>query len=185
MSRQETSSNNSIDSAISECDSYISDNRRTARLLLVLAIQLSLMALLGAIYLFVFLPERGAATSSPITTPIVSGILLLVSVLIGVLVSLYRFHLMEIARTEHYKIGFLRIRIAANNPGTGFGSEVRDSLTDGAFFYEHARAKTSVRVESPLPGHPTSDLSAALVGKLLEGIDIVVKPKAGASRADE
>jgi hypothetical protein len=33
------------------------------------------------------------------------------------------------------------------------------------------------KVESPLPGHPTSDLMTGIVNKILEKFEVEVKPK--------
>ncbi|MCX7176487.1 MAG: hypothetical protein NT159_21700 [Proteobacteria bacterium] len=173
-----------LDEAIEECSSYISENRKSARLLLVGLLQLGLLAVMGAAYLFVFLPRFEGASQSTLMTSVVSGILILVSILLGVLVSLYRFHLLEIARTEHYKIGFLRIRVAANNTSKGFGTEVRRALTDGAFIYESSKPARPGRVDSPMPGHPTSDISTTLINRVLDGIDISLKPKAARGPRD-
>lgn len=166
-----------LDQAIEECSSYITENRKSSRMLLMALLQLGMLAAMGAVYLFIYMPGLEGTTQSSLMTSVVTGILVLVSILIGVLVSLYRFHLLEIARTEHYKIGFLRIRVAANNTSKGFGTEVRRALTDGAFTFETTKSGKSGRVESPLPGHPTSDISTTLINKVLDSVDIALKPK--------
>lgn len=87
-------------------------------------------------------------------------------IVFGVTLGLYRYHLTEIAKTEHYEFGLMRIRIAANNfDKNGFLSEVRESLTHNAF--DFPRGKDS-KVESPLPGHPGFDIGTTLVNKMLE-----------------
>lgn len=168
----------SLDAAIIECSNYINEQRKNLVRLLIILMQLGIIAVLGGFYLFVF---RGNFEQVPqqttLMTTVVTGILVLISILIGVLVSLYRFHLLEIARTEHYKIGFLRVRVAANNTSPGFSTEVRVALTDGAFQYESSRPAKGGRIDSPLPGHPTSDLSTAVLNKFLDSVEVALKPK--------
>lgn len=101
-----------------------------------------------------------------------SGLFVLV---FGVLMSIYRHHLGEISRIQQQRLGLLRIRIAANNFALeGFQSEVRQSLTTGAFDPQKRKER---KVESPLPGHPTSDLSAIIMNKLLDSVRIDIKQK--------
>lgn len=96
-------------------------------------------------------------------------------IIFGVLMSVYRFHLTEISRNEQYKLGLLRIRIAANNSNTeGFDSEVRTSLTQGAFEFSSGKEKN---IESPLPGHPTSDFSTLFINKILDSMNVKLSSK--------
>jgi len=96
-------------------------------------------------------------------------------VVFGVLMAIYRFHLTEISRAQQQKLGLQRIRIAANNNDKdGFGSEVRESLTYGAFDYTTGKEK---KMESPLPGHPTSDFATLFMNKVLDNINIDFKQK--------
>lgn len=96
-------------------------------------------------------------------------------VVFGVMMAIYRFHLAEISRAQQYRFGLMRIRIAANNAESlGFDSEVRQALTHEAFQFYTGKEK---KVESPLPGHPTSDAGALFINKILEKIDIQVKTK--------
>ena len=93
----------------------------------------------------------------------------------GVLMAVYRFHLTEIARAEHNKLGFMRIRVAANNyEKIGFQTDVRASLVNGAFNYDSQPMVSPKRkvVESPLPGHPSSDISTMLINKMFEGLEV-------------
>ncbi|CAA0099763.1 Uncharacterised protein [Halioglobus japonicus] len=111
---------------------------------------------------------------APNTTVLYVFVVLFV-VVFGVMMAIYRFHLNEISRSEQLKVGFMRIRIAANNhDNQGFSTEVRMALTDNAFTLQTGKEK---KVESPLPGHPSSDLGALLVNKLLESVDFKVTKK--------
>ena len=97
----------------------------------------------------------------------------------GVFTSLYRFHLKEIAKYQHYLLGFMRIRIAANNSENGFNTEVRQSLTNEAFSYD---TKTPLigkdkKIENPLPGHPSADIGTLILNKLIDSMEIVTKKK--------
>ena len=96
-------------------------------------------------------------------------------VVFGVMMAVYRFHLAEISRAQQYRFGLMRVRIAANNAESiGFDSEVRQALTNDAFHFSTGKEK---KVESPLPGHPASDAGALFINKILEKMDIQVKPK--------
>ncbi|MDQ1164880.1 hypothetical protein [Flavobacterium sp. SORGH_AS_0622] len=105
---------------------------------------------------------------------IIYGIFILI---FSIVTSFYRFHQKEISKHEHYLIGFHRIRIAANNSKNKFETEVRTELTRDAFSYETHKAIFSKekKIESPIPGHPTSDISVMLINKIFEAIEIKAK----------
>jgi hypothetical protein len=101
-------------------------------------------------------------------------------VIIGVFTGLYRFHLREVTKNEQYKLGLLRIRVAANSASLpGFDGEVRTALTSGAFDLprEPATFLARGRIESPVPGHPSSDIATLLLNRLLEEVEVVLQPK--------
>ena len=115
-----------------------------------------------------------------ISQELMLGVVTLSILVIGVFTSLYRFHQKEIAKNEHYKLGFLRIRIAAtNNEHDGFKDDVRSSLTLNAFTIpsDGLFDRKDKKIDSPVPGHPTSDITTGLVNKLLESVDVVFRPK--------
>ena len=94
----------------------------------------------------------------------------------GILIAIHRFHLLEISRTQKQLLGLKRIRIAGNNYDLqGFRSEVRESLTKDAFDDPSVKEK---KVQSPLPGHPTSDFATTFANKILENVSIEYKSKA-------
>jgi hypothetical protein len=104
----------------------------------------------------------------------------LLVLIIGVLSSTYRFHLKEISKNEQYKMAFLRIRIAATNAGTpGFDGEVRVALTNRPFDIqvEDSASLRHRKIESPMPGNPTSDLGTSVINRLLDEIEIIFQPK--------
>jgi hypothetical protein len=102
---------------------------------------------------------------------VVYGIFILI---FGVLTSLYRFHLKEISKQEHYLLGFQRIRIAAVNSSTKYDDEVKIALTRDAFYYDTFSSKGK-KVDSPIQGHPTSDIATDLINKFFDKIEIVSK----------
>jgi hypothetical protein len=71
---------------------------------------------------------------------------------------------------------------AATTTGDGFKSEVREALTKTAFGVEKSQASASLfpkkeRVESPLPGHPSSDIVALILNKVLDNMDSLYSKK--------
>jgi len=69
-----------------------------------------------------------------LTQELMLGIVALSALIISVFTALYRFHQKEIAKNEHYKLGFSRVLVAANNADKkGFLDEVRTALTAEAF----------------------------------------------------
>ncbi len=162
------SEENAIDSAIATIQGYISDNQIASKRLLSYLMLFSLFVLTFVMMLFVM----PLSIKAPDT--LLYGIFAMFIIVFGVLMAVYRFHLNEISRSEHYKMGFLRVRVAANNHNLeGFKTEVRQALTDGAFAYTATSliGSKDKKVESPLPGHPTSDISVILLNKLLEGME--------------
>jgi hypothetical protein len=167
-----------INSAINALEAYIHDNQVAGRKVML---YLFIVSTVGISMIFIPFMSRVVAFSSKDTVPsktfiyVIAGIFVVV---FGVLMAVYRFHLNEIARATHYKIGFMRIRVAANNFNReGFHTEVRQSLTERAFDYSTSSLLGSKgkQVESPLPGHPTSDISAMVINKLLEGFELKKK----------
>lgn len=95
----------------------------------------------------------------------------------GVFMALHRHHLNEVSKARHFKLGFQRVQIAAENYShDGYQTEVRQSLVEGAFSYNQVSSLGSKKVESPMPGHPTSDISTLFLNKMLEAVE--VKPVA-------
>ncbi|HFG2113379.1 TPA: hypothetical protein ACGF4N_003412, partial [Vibrio cholerae] len=84
----------------------------------------------------------------------------------GVLIALHRYHLTEAAKYEHYKLAFARLNVAStyNERSEEY---ILAALTSNAFSISSSpTGKTTI--QSPLPGHPGSDLSVLLVSKLLD-----------------
>ena len=106
-------------------------------------------------------------------------ILALCVLVFGVLMAVYRFHLTEISKVEHYMIGFIRIQIAAHNSSTGYQTDVRRALTDAAFDYTKPPLGPGgkKRIESPLPGHPTTDVATLVLNQILDQIEIHTKAR--------
>jgi hypothetical protein len=122
-----------------------------------------------------FQKEKPLGVLSP---NILLGMVATIALIVGVFTSLYRFHLREITKNEQYKIGFLRVRIAANNNDRlGFQTEVRKALADGAFDFLDGAFSRTRKIESPLPGHPTSDIVTNIVNRIFEEIELALKSK--------
>lgn len=169
------SQNSTIDDSIRILGIQIEEHRTAAFRVLSIFV----MFLLVIVVIFIF-PTRLFLEASrvPAQVPyIFAAIFVVVFVVVfGVLMSIYRFHLIEISKAEHNRLGFMRIRVAANNADKdGFQSEVREALTQNAFEYSTGKDK---KVESPLPGHLTSDISTALINKLMSNIDVKLKKDA-------
>ncbi|KAA8981343.1 hypothetical protein [Halospina sp. K52047b] len=158
----------SIDTSIIAIEEYIVRNQRAAKQVMMYLFVFSSVVMMAAIF-----PYLSVTDQPPSFLYALVGVFVVV---FGVLMAVYRFHLNEIAKAEHNKIGFMRIRVAANNyDADGFQSEVRQSLTTGAFDYAAPSilgGSKGKNVESPLPGHPTSDVSAFALNKLLEGLEV-------------
>lgn len=168
-----------IESAISECKDYAEKQQNSASriLRLLLMIGMTIVMLVFMIFMFTIMPveTKMAASDSPIANTLIFGFLTVFSVILGILVSLYRFHLNEVARTEHYIIGFMRVKAAASID-SDVPKEVIQSLTDSAFaFIPVGRAGKQGKIENPVPGHPTLELSTLLMNKLVDSIEL--RPK--------
>ncbi len=188
----------SIEHAIEQCKNAISRNRFQSTFFL--AIMLAIPMFAGVYFytdnsrqgsykeaLLTIAAETTSAAKSETLTKLfgsdnssVNLILYALLILVfGVFTSLYRFHLKEIAKYQHYLLGFMRIRIAANNSENGFNTEVRQSLTNEAFSYD---TKTPLigkdkKIENPLPGHPSADIGTLILNKLIDSMEIVTKKK--------
>ncbi|HEY6512864.1 MAG TPA: hypothetical protein VI032_12840 [Burkholderiaceae bacterium] len=93
----------------------------------------------------------------------------------GLLMAVYRHHLTEISKLQHYKTAFTRLRVAIRTSTTPDARALAlASLMDHAFDYRSGKEKV---VESPAPGHPLSDASTLLLNKLLDALDATKKGK--------
>ena len=186
----ETEKGKTIDDAIGACEKFIFWHRAFS------ALWLLLLAGCAVIFYFAFkgqeVSERNAAmffstsdikelsTANSHQSHMMFAFIGLFIVTFGIITALYRFHLLEISRNEQMKLGYWRIRIAARNPEKGFQTEVRQALTKDAFSFDKTgKPDKDEKLESPVPGHPFSELTTAVLNKILEKIDIEVvkKPK--------
>lgn len=182
----EPSSKNSIENAIAECKEKVVKHRRQSGYILLFVV-----SFLGFIIFSLLMSSTGIGKFSDKVDQIASmdsswayigaGFVIMV---FGVFMSIYRFHLKEAAKYEHLHIGFLRIRVAGNNTKAGYQSEVRKSLTENAFQFEAGQTlfNANKKVNNPLPGHPTSDISTLIVNKLLENVDFQKKTQSSQSK---
>lgn len=101
-------------------------------------------------------------------------------VLFGVFTSLYRYFLREMARHQHYLMGFDRLRIALSMQAPRYHSLIMEALVHHAFYAHDVRDKPAVN--SPLPGHPLSDFSAQLLSRIADKIDFTFQKEHNTSK---
>jgi hypothetical protein len=190
--------------AIGTCDMQMQAHRRSARwTLLVLLFLLSGVAGIALLVVRVVPEMQFAEVAMRARTAEVAGIVEVARasidnrfnkvtyglfafafVVFGVLMAVYRFHLGEIAKAEHYKLGFLRIALAGGQAEFASSIELQLALIRGAFDNQHDKhPKRSV--ESPLPGHITTDIATSLLNKIIGSFDIVAKPRSGDDKKGE
>lgn len=149
-----------LETALMFCQSRIDGHKASANKNFIVAI---LGLTLGGVLCF-----QTVVFSSQTQTSFAITFVALTVMVFGVFMALHRYHLNEVAKYEHYKLAFSRLNIAR-----GFGEEINSpiitSLTTDAFNFTTSSSKN--RVSSPLPGHPTSDLSAVVLNKLLEKVE--------------
>lgn len=164
-----------IDSAISNCTEKVKSHQKQSQtILMIVGGFLIVLAFLSFTVYYELLNKS--------TFPDVSVLYMVLAFVImffGVFMSVYRFHLKEASKYNHLHIAFLRVRVAGNNTEEGFQSEVRQALTENAFQLELNSAKnvfnSRKKIESPIPGHPSSDLSTLVINKLLDNIEFQKK----------
>lgn len=169
-----------IDDAIVQCDDLAKHhNGRSTTLLVMVVLAFVLTLLLGFFFVFQNTVLRAEKPLSDTFAYLLFGSFVTV---FAVLMATHRFHLSESSRMNHIRLGFMRIRVAGRNTKLAWQSEVRQALTTGAFPTADASTgisfgKSKPQVESLLPGHPASDLSAQILNKVLEKLEISVKPR--------
>jgi len=167
----DNSTKNTIDRALDDTKDNIKKYSRNATSVL-LYIFLSIFSFLGFIILAITLPNRAELSIGETGQLIFYGIFILI---FGVLTSFYRYNLKETSKHERFLLALHRIRIAANNKD--FSDDVIKSLTQNAF-EEPAQGDSVFRrrkIESPIEGHPTSDVLTMVLNKLFERVDITPK----------
>ena len=169
-----------IDEAISQCiDLARHHNSRSTTLLVMVVVAFLLTLLLG--FFFVF-QNTVLAKEKPLSDTFAYLLFGSFVTVFAVLMATHRFHLSESSRMSHIRLGFMRVRVAGRNTKPAWQSEVRQALTAGAFPAAEALSgfslsKAKPQIESPLPGHPASDLSTQLLNKVLEKLEVSVKAK--------
>jgi hypothetical protein len=171
-----------IDEAIAQCDALAKHhNGRATNLLAMVVIAFLLTLLLG--FFFVF--QNTVIRDKPMSDTFAYLLFGSFVTVFAVLMATHRFHLSEASRMNHIRLGFMRVRVAGRNTKPAWQGEVRHALTDGAFPNIEASRSFGLgqgksKVENPLPGHPGLDLSAQILNKVLEKLDISVKAKSDA-----
>lgn len=158
-----------IKNAIDECKS-------AAKLQIRFATTVGLATILISTAFMYFIFNARQLLSDKYTEGTVFGAFAVFALTFSMLISLYRLHQSELLRSQQMAFGFIRIRIAAANPSDGYKTEVRESLTKGAFDYEKSTPWFDRgRVKNPAPGHPGADLSTLVLNKLIDAIEIKIK----------
>lgn len=164
------------DWAITKSLELMKDHRRRADKMLY-----SIFTLFIVLILFLALPltHYGAFPADKVIDYIMYGVCI---VFISIFTSLYKQHSLDASKAENIYFSFLRVRVAGKS--CGYGTEVRIALTDRVFEFTSPKESIfskSKKIESPIPGHPVSDLSTKLVNevfkKFLNTIEIKVKPE--------
>jgi hypothetical protein len=102
-------------------------HRLVAGLLFTL-LALIIVVILWSIVWFILDPEHyGAKTNFFYVFYIIAA------PIFGVSVALYRFHIKEVVRNQHFLMGFKRMYLAGSSDNEGFGTDVRKALTRDAF----------------------------------------------------
>ncbi|MGY6587295.1 MAG: hypothetical protein ACXIUB_03300 [Wenzhouxiangella sp.] len=146
-----------LDDALRFCEERLNFHQKRSQSHLMLS--LMALSLGGAVIFAGYINQFGEESS--ISTITISAFCV---VAFGVLMALHRYHLTEIAKYEHFKLAFARLNIARSYSDEA-SEHIISSLTADAFNVGGAQRGS---VQSPLPGHPTSDLSALLLSKLLD-----------------
>ena len=159
-----------FDRAIGQCDERIKWLRKALRYIAGMVF-VGIVTMLGILGFFLW--YLSAQKEKQVFTVIIFAILTVFAIVFGVLMSVYRSHLNEIANTEHYRMGFLRVHLAAQSTSKGYQSEVRDALTDRAFT-PPARPTMGSRkaIESPLPGHLGVDALTVAINRMMDHFEI-------------
>jgi glucan phosphoethanolaminetransferase (alkaline phosphatase superfamily) len=176
-----------IAEAVSSCDTMAESHTYSAKRILSIVFMLTFMLMAILITAFI-IPTLNRISDNNINIPDAAlYVFLAIYVLtFGVLMSIYRLHVGEASRLQHYKVGFMRIRVAGSNTSPGYQSEVRTALTKHAFDFS-SKSDKKEDIESPIPGHPGSDLATAVANKVFKGIEVVKKsrkPRAPRSRPE-
>ncbi len=173
-----------IADALSSCEAMAATHSMAARRILAIVsmLTITLMTILFTVFIFPFL-MRFAETKVSIPDAALYVFLAIYVLTFSVLMAIYRLHIGEAARLQHYKVGFMRIRIAGSNPSSGYQTEVRQSLTKGAFDFLATGSEKKGKLESPVPGHPSSDFATAVLNKVLDGLEVAAKRPSASRKA--
>jgi uncharacterized membrane protein len=156
-----------IEEAMAFCEKKATEQKQQAQIFLRF-IYLAVIAFISAIA-WAFFTANGRAVSSTGQNTVIVSLIAATIGFVGISITQYRYHINEASRMEFYFIAFLRIRVAARNIKEGWKSDVRTALTNGAFnFIPTSKIqKQKSEIDSPIPGHPTSDIATAAVNKLI------------------
>lgn len=154
---------NTIDHAIDFCKEYVTYHSKKSVQVLLASLYTVLGSAFGIGFLFRFDFQFNVINT------IVFAVVAILSVVFAVLMANYRFHLHQVAKFQHFTIGFLRIRIAGNVSKSGFQGEVRDALTKDAFVY--LEPFSGRKINNPVPGHPSAEILTEVADRVFTLIE--------------
>ena len=192
MPTDATQSPSSFSKAIEECTTSIADHRLLARqayrALLTIGL-LGIFAVAGIIFSpfsFVRFFTESSSSQGGSDTHVIYVLFGVLSVLIAIAISLYRYHLAQIEHYQAVKLGFYRILFLTEGSRSKLQPEVIRVLTESAFpIGGTSRLKNPRHIENPVPGHPTLEVGSALLNKLIDALDIVIVPKEHRAKHNE
>ncbi len=160
-----------IDRGIEALDKYIDATRQSARMLFRY-LAFATAGMLVGIFAVSLIPLSSfdGLGSERVSLFLVGFTALIFFIFAGT----YRFHLNEISKAEHYKIGFLRIKASLEESSKGaVPPEVLLALTQDTFKFNSSTPTflQGKRVESPVPGHPGSDMTALIINRLFDQLE--------------
>jgi hypothetical protein len=144
--------------------------------ILIAIVCVAMLIVVGIGFGYLHFMKSGLAEISPVVAYVIGAVFI---VIFTVMMSQYRFHAVEASRMAQYQLGFMRVLVAGRRAKyPGYQSEVRVALTQGAFdiaTQQGLLSRRETRVESPVPGHAASDISARLLEKLIESVEVTIK----------
>jgi len=164
-----------IENAMERCTRMEKENSASARRILSIVLVLTLTLVM---ILFLALMYPALAPNSDLKFEVPDNVLYIFlaiyTLTFSILMAVYRLHIGEASRLQHYIVGFMRVRVAGSNNTEGYQSDVREALTRGAFDYV-AKPSKEGKVDSPLPGHPGADFTTSVLNKFLDSVEVVSK----------
>ncbi|QFU06588.1 hypothetical protein FIU82_16485 (plasmid) [Pseudoalteromonas sp. THAF3] len=164
-----------IENAMERCSKMEEQNSVSARRILSIVLVLTI-TLITILFFSLMYPALVPNTDLKFQIPdtVLYAFLAIYTLTFSILMAVYRLHIGEAARLQHYIVGFMRVRVAGSNNTDGYQTEVRETLTTGAFDYI-AKPSKEGKLSSPIPGHPGVDFTTSVLNKFLDSVEVVGK----------